>query len=360
MTDKHVQPLYTIEGDGLTDVFKSILEKFFPKRAKGILPPKVRALLARIGNEKITSLKIVRTPIQSTLYTILNLVTLNAFKDWIQRNGYDAVFHLSVFINNKYLLEKNQVINMESKSPVKKGSEIVTVSIPPNYNKSIIEVLNTTREQMGDNLFTSYDPWLNNCQDFVTAFMKASGLLTQDIEKFIKQPVEDLVQRIPSFVQKFGSNLVDLAARVDRAVQGEGLDKDKDKRTPEQKYKSCVTQVSETQGKEAAIPICKASVLKQGIINKVKKRMKELKVPFKTVEASAVKGKRFLVTLKDGTKVNFGSDKATTYLDDPNEAKRKSYLARASKQVNKNGQRLIDIKYSPSWMNYYVVWSGSD
>ena len=353
MNDKYSQPVYDMSGDGLKDVFKSILNKFFPKRKSGLLPPKVRSLLAKIGNERITSLQIVRTPIESVLYTILNLVTLDAFRQWIKRNGYDAVFHLSVYINGRYTLQKNEVIDMQAKSPIKKGSEVMTVVVPQGYSKSIIQVLNTTREQMGDQAFTSYDPWTNNCQTFVLAFTKASGLLTVDLTQFIEQPVEDLVQRIPSFLQKFGSDLVDIAARLDKLVEGEGIVKNK-----EDKFKSCVKKVAKDDKVANPYAVCKSSVFVDPALNKLKRKLKELRVPFKEAHLSDKKSKRFRIVMKDGSIVEFGAKNATTYLDNKDEKKRQSYLARASKQINNQGQKLIDLKYGPSWMSYYVLWGG--
>lgn len=369
-------PVFTIDGDG----FKDILNYWFPKRTAGKLPPKVRSLLAKIGGEKITSLQIVRTPIQTTLYNILNLVSFDAFKNWLNSNSYDAVYHLSLFINGKYMIEKNEVINFEVKNPIVKGSEVITIPVPTGYSRTILQLLNDTKEQLGDEAFTSYEPFKNNCQNFVLALVKASGLLTQDIEKFIVQPVQDLLQRVPTFVQKFGSELVDLAGRVDRFVAGEGfLDvyqkmakssgegvKSKSTTKPfktlkdiekEQKYKSCVEQVSKTNP-EGAIPICKVSVMKLGILNKIKKRLKKLKVPFVSVEMSTVKGKRFKITMKDGTVVHFGSPEGETFLDKVDEAKQRAYIARASAQKYKDGTRYIDKLYSPSWFSFRILWGG--
>ena len=40
------------------------------------------------------------------------------------------------------------------------------------------------------------------------------------------------------------------------------------------------------------------------------------------------KGKRFLAIFKDGTKVHFGAEGASTYIDHADKAKRSAYLAR--------------------------------
>jgi hypothetical protein len=46
------------------------------------------------------------------------------------------------------------------------------------------------------------------------------------------------------------------------------------------------------------------------------------------ITKSTRKGKRFLATFKDGTKIHFGQDGATTYIDGASEAKREAYIAR--------------------------------
>lgn len=50
------------------------------KRTVGTYPPQMRALLQRIGSEPITSLTIARTPIQSFVSNLLNVVSFGTYE----------------------------------------------------------------------------------------------------------------------------------------------------------------------------------------------------------------------------------------------------------------------------------------
>ena len=78
-------------------------------RDRGNFPPSARSILQKVGNESITSLKIVRTPLSNTVKDILNVISLGKFQK-IYEKYYDKLFHISLLINNKYNLEKNEVI----------------------------------------------------------------------------------------------------------------------------------------------------------------------------------------------------------------------------------------------------------
>ena len=55
--------------------------------------------------------------------------------------------------------------------------------------------------------FLPYDAFTNNCQDFIIGLLRASGLSSPSIEKFIKQPVDELVDGLPGYV-KTTTNLI--------------------------------------------------------------------------------------------------------------------------------------------------------
>ena len=70
---------------------------------------------------------------------------------------------------------------------------------------------------------------------------------------------------------------------------------------------------------------------------------------------SNVKGKRFYV-IYNNKKINFGSDVGRTYYDHRDGAKRKAWLARHSQIRNKQGQKVINLKTSPSWWARVLLW----
>lgn len=74
-------------------------------REAGVLQPSARKLLEQVGNEEIKTLEIVRTPLSSFTKGFLNTISLGQFEK-ISKKYYDEMFHLSLWINGKYNLEK--------------------------------------------------------------------------------------------------------------------------------------------------------------------------------------------------------------------------------------------------------------
>jgi len=63
------------------------------------------------------------------------------------------------------------------------------------------------------------------------------------------------------------------------------------------------------------------------------------------------KGKRFVAIFKDGTKVHFGADGASTYIDHADKAKRSAYLARHGA-----GKEDWNDPYTPGALSRWILW----
>lgn len=55
----------------------------------GLLPPRASQLFERIKYEPIQSMIVVRTPIQSLLTALLNIITLGQSTEALKQSGYD-------------------------------------------------------------------------------------------------------------------------------------------------------------------------------------------------------------------------------------------------------------------------------
>jgi hypothetical protein len=271
------------EGEGILD-----------KRTPGVYPPKVRNMLKKIGNDPITSLYVVTTPLGNT--QIINYLTLGAFEEAIKNSPYDKMVHLSLLINETYTFQKESVINLtkddrrtedgaqwkvvplpttqkeeptiepaKKQKPVPKiiqvpknapklprvrdqpvvakpptdkyGQPITNTNTKTKVNKlqaiatkgkgfgtTINEFIDKGHQLMGDPDFTDYDVVTNNCQRFVTSCLKANGLLTHDLSKFINQDVQSIYDQLPWYSKAVTDFATDLEARLDRLIEGEGLD----------------------------------------------------------------------------------------------------------------------------------------
>ena len=82
-------------------------------------------------------------------------------------------------------------------------------------------LLENAKVVLGKNYWL-YDPFLNNCQDFIMGLLKGSGLGNKVIFDFVKQPIDEVIQEIPSWTGKIGRALTDAGGVVDTIMYGQG------------------------------------------------------------------------------------------------------------------------------------------
>lgn len=189
-------------------------------REPTINPPPVRKILQSIGNEKVESLQLVRTPLSKISRFLLNIATFGQLESKLKETAIDDLFHLSLFINGKYVLEKNEVIKLtRNANEVKDNSQ--TLVVPVSSNLTINEMIENTRLQMGSN-YAPYDAVTNNCSVFISNVLSANGLMTDNAETFLNQKTIELFQKFPSISEKIVKFATDIGASVDKALYGEG------------------------------------------------------------------------------------------------------------------------------------------
>jgi len=183
-------------------------------------PPKVRKILQQIGNEPITSLKLIREPLSTATRVALSAVTFGQLKDKMKETNIDKLFHLSLYINDKYRLDKRAVIELvREKVNVEKMERL---DIPLNGKEiTINEMMENTRKQMGKS-YAPYDGENNNCSVFVSNVLSSNGLLTDDAIDFLSQKTPELFSKFPSLSRYLIKFTTDLGAILDRQLYGEG------------------------------------------------------------------------------------------------------------------------------------------
>jgi hypothetical protein len=70
------------------------------------------------------------------------------------------------------------------------------------------------------------------------------------------------------------------------------------------------------------------------------------------ITKSTRKGKRFLATFKDGTKIHFGQDGGSTYIDHGDEKKREAYIARHGGGGRENWKS----PYNAGALSRWILW----
>lgn len=191
----------------------------FLERDPTILPPDGRKLLEQIANEEIKTIDIVRTPLSSFTKTFLNVISLGQFEK-ISKKYFDDMFHLSIWINGKYNLEKNEVIAFNQKNPREQGSEVKKVQVIPQ-GITFQTLIEKTKARMGDK-FGKYDAGQNNCQDFITNIFKANNIGDQSDYDFIKQDTKEIFEKLPAFSKVLGNLATKAGAIWNRLLKGNG------------------------------------------------------------------------------------------------------------------------------------------
>jgi uncharacterized cupin superfamily protein len=182
------------------------------------------------GNKKIERMQIYRTPIQKYIETALNVISVGKWKTLKAKNGYDTFFHLALVLTleggKNVIVEKNDVVNISTEYQTNKDTQIMDV---PLKGKSITlnELLNKTRERLGDKKYFEYDALSDNCQKYIQALLTDANLINPDIDKFIYQDVGGILKEAPT-LSRFARGITDLSATFNK-IMGYGKERKKKK-----------------------------------------------------------------------------------------------------------------------------------
>jgi hypothetical protein len=217
----------------------SVLRRRVADVSKGIrldYPPKARKIIEQYGEGIITGVALRRQPIQSALHTAFQLVTLGQWNKARAETNQDKLFHLGIILtvqlngNTVYILvEKNEVINLQLINPNNNDGEVLRTIPPINTNFRLF--LERGLNAIGVEKFFRYDPFSNNCQDFVALLLKANKIYTSAAIKFVKQPIDNLLAKLPGWTHGVARSITDLGGIANVAVEG-GAKKVAERPTP--------------------------------------------------------------------------------------------------------------------------------
>ena len=206
--------------DYLFKKYRSYIDR--KKSERVVYSTKVQKILKAIGNEPIKSIVIRRSPLKGYITSFINLLTKKNIAERLKTTPYDKLFHLSIIINEKVLLEKNELINMDYKFPSSPDDESKTIT-RGNRNITINQMLNNARRGLGDYKFFNYDGMFNNCQDFILSLLQFSGIGSKEDYDFIKQHTAEILDNsdyISDNVKSIMNNVTDLAGVIRQAIGG--------------------------------------------------------------------------------------------------------------------------------------------
>jgi len=207
------------EGEGILNSLKSAAKgavnyvKTVVTGRKDDFPPKVRSILEKYGDARISFITINRTPVPSLITGILKAVS---------NVPYDKLFHLFLTLHTdkgNLLIEKNDVINMEVNP--KNRPETESMGIPSIFPITLNDLIDETKSSMGDKFFR-YSAYDTNCQHFVLALLKSCRITDSKYTSFVKQDTASIFKTNPA-LRRFANTVTDIAGRADVALHGVGF-----------------------------------------------------------------------------------------------------------------------------------------
>ena len=210
------------EGMGFIDTAKNFI---FGRRD---LPPSVKKFLHQHGNEVISSIEVNRQPIRRALLAVLNLLSKGKINENMRALNYDKLFHLRMNIrtvNGTYFgLEKNEVVVVTKNPKNTSDSESINIKRIPN-GLTTISMFEKAKAAIGEDSLFSYSAKEHNCQHFVSSILRANGMGSPDVMRFIQQDMEALFKDT-GFLRKIANTTTDFASRLDVLRQGGAVDHD--------------------------------------------------------------------------------------------------------------------------------------
>lgn len=190
-------------------------------RDPGVLPKAAGDLLDKVGDDIITSVEVVRVPVEKYATALMEGVSLGKFNNAMKESPYDTLFHLSLVLNDRYVLQKCEVIRFADGigTVISPDSETMDVPIPSDVTEDELtfrDLFANTKEGMGDQAFTGYHARSNNCQDFVLGVLKYNSLSTPEVDSFVKQDAEQVFEKMPKYMGAMSKAMTDTAAVADK------------------------------------------------------------------------------------------------------------------------------------------------
>ena len=227
--------IYDIEGRGFLNSLRSGIKNVYG-RVKGFITgvrenfqPYVRNILGQIKDNKIVSLLIIREPIKEAINMFVNVITDNKISEFKKQVGVDDLFHLFMIATlddgRLIRIEKNSEIDVKllSSMPKVNNDNMLNINIPTPI--TVNDLLNNTKNKIGDRLFWDYNAMTNNCQDFLYNVLYTNGYesINPLMKSFIKQDLTKLSKSLSSTQKNIMNTITTLGKKAQILLSGAGF-----------------------------------------------------------------------------------------------------------------------------------------
>lgn len=172
-------------------------------------PAEVEKFLASHSDTPIWMLKVRRAPVQKALEYALDLFSAGQWSTAKEKLGYDAMFHLSIVLNANTVVEKLARVNV---GPVDEVENAEMTGVTVTRQTTLGQMWEKAKKHMGSK-FYPYDPFNNNCQDFVNGFLEANKDVldyTKEKKEFVLQDAKSMVADLPTYMPAFARTITSL------------------------------------------------------------------------------------------------------------------------------------------------------
>lgn len=230
------------EAGSFFDSLKSGVKNVYG-RVKGFITgvrndfqPYVRSLLEKIKDKNVMSIVVIREPIKEAVGMLANAVSMGKIAEFKKQNGVDDLFHLFMILtldDGTFIrVEKNSEIDIFAVNslPMEGKDQNRFQVVMPEEKKTLNEMLDNTKNKIGDSLFYSYNPLSNNCQNFLYNVLFYNGFseLNPRMKQFIIQDLTKLSKTLSPMSKDVLSGITTLGKRVQILTGGAGFEKLKD------------------------------------------------------------------------------------------------------------------------------------
>jgi len=228
---EHADRVNPLKGAGVIDYFRKKLgdvsgaiksvRDYFTPRLDGY-NNKSTATIKKYGERIVKSMQVYKTPLSDKVNTFLNLLSFGKLSQVKKKYGFDEFFHLALVCNigdRNIMLQKNSVVDITEQYKTTPLTQIFNID---THNKqfTINEMLNKTRERMGDKAYFEYDMLTHNCQNYVCNLLESVGLLSVPAKEFIYQNISEIIKEIPAFSKYLIRGATDLDALINKLTGG--------------------------------------------------------------------------------------------------------------------------------------------
>lgn len=213
-----------MDGSGLKKVLSSAASAVSSKIKKIFTPltdkynNQSQKMINKYGDKKITSIQIRRTPIASILDNVLNLISLGKWAKAKKDQQIDKLFHLALIVvidGQQVVIEKNAAIDLSTNFKTTADTQVQPVPMG-DKTFTLNEMLEKTRNAVGDQRYFAYDPFTNNCQYFIRYLLQTVGLYTDEAKNFLFQDMTGIIKQLPSYVNKVATAVTKTGALVEK------------------------------------------------------------------------------------------------------------------------------------------------